>query len=84
MLGYTLRMMMSGSKSTGVSPVGDLKEVETLKPTRNAIASLRSAVKNRYGSRGKGRSEDFRSWIREQMPGYNGQETFSKLRDRLE
>ena len=40
-------MMMCGSKSIEVSPVGDLKEVETPRPTRNAIANLKSAAKNR-------------------------------------
>jgi hypothetical protein len=83
MLASKLRMMMSGSTSIEVSLVGDLKEVETPKPTRNAIANLKSAAKNRYGSRENEQSEDFRSWTREQRPGYNGLESYSKMRDTL-
>ena len=56
-----LRMMMSGSTSIEVSPVEDLKEAETPRPTRNAIANLKSAARNRYGSRESEQSEDFRS-----------------------
>jgi hypothetical protein len=77
MLDYRLRMMMSGSISIEVSPVEDLKEAEIPRLTRNAIANLKSAAKNRYECRENELSEDFRSWTREQMPGYNGQETFS-------
>jgi hypothetical protein len=82
MLDYRLRMMMSGSISIEVSPVEDLKEAGTPRLTRNAIANLKSAAKNRYGCRENELSEDFRSWTREQMPGCNGQETISKLTER--
>lgn len=77
-------MMIVGSISIEVSLVEDPKEVETPRLTRNAIASLKSAAKNRYGCKESEPSEDFRSWTREQMPGCNGQETFSKMRARLE
>jgi hypothetical protein len=40
-------MMIVGSISIEVSPVEDLKEEETLRLTRNAIANLKSAAKNR-------------------------------------
>ena len=47
MLDCKLRMMIVGSISIEVSPVEDPKEGETPRPTRDAIANLKSAAKNR-------------------------------------